>query len=440
VLVACLVVAPPAVRAMTIGATAKRIASDSADLDAVRAVLRARLGEDGRTEREVVRELAALGPDAVPELFALVNGRATRRLAKRPAAAAGWWCSPDRFAALARSALGRMPAQAVLAQLDATTFETDADRVAALRVLADLGSARGLATVFSIASGFDELALRSPTLQRPFEDALIAILRSDPESWSRLQGTLARQRPALLTVAARAVSEANRPEGVRTLASLLRHGGPPEEDLLARIADLAYRHAWRAAPVAEDVRAYLTHEHPKLRAAGARALARMGDTASLPELAELLGDDSPQVRGAASSALRELTGTALPMDAETWNAWLTAEGAWWVRERERLTDAITAEEPARVLAAVRELATRPALRHETGMLLTHALGSTEPVCLVATCSALAAIGYGKAVPALGMLLFESDEDVRRAAWNALRKLTEEDLPLDGLVWDGLIRG
>lgn len=446
----------PAVAVSSEGARPPR--RGGADLEDVRRTLTVRHAddrEDARSEHDIVLELVALGPDVIPELVALVNGRATRRLqSARNQPPTTWVVGPDRFADLARAALARLPRAEVLRQVQSAHIESDADRVAALSVLAELRSAHGLTSVFEIASGFDPLSLRSPTLRGAFEDALATLLVSDSDSWSRLRAPLERLRPDLLSIAANVVMQTRRPEGIAVLVRLLGRDLHLDEELLPTLAELAAQNAWRASPITEHVRAYLDHERSELRVAAVQALGRLAPTTRrtsggagrplntqlLHELIGMTDDPDALVARAAHEALRRCCRAQGPKDAAAWRDWLAAEEAWWIREQERLAAALTSEDPAGALAAVRELGTHPALAAEIAPLLTQALARDETACALAACAVARELGVARSVPALEPLLFDTDEAVQSAAWDALRELTGADLPRDGLAWSRRLHG
>ena len=119
---------------------------------------------------------------------------------------------------------------------------------------------------------------------------------------------------------------------------------------------------------------------------------------------------------------------------ERWVAWHEAEQRWFEEDAPDVLADLASEDDARVLAAVRELASHRLHRDELAEALAELLGHGTPSVRLCACSALQSLGSPLALPALVRALGDEDEAVARAAWSTLRRMTGLELPLDEALW------
>lgn len=406
------------------------------ELAAVRAVLRRSDGATAARDDVLVRRLVALGPGAAPALFSLASGLGIEALLTDDAPEA-WMCSPDRVGELALAALADLPAVPVRIQLrvECSAHPSLEVRVAALDVLGRQGSAEGLDLYFEIlAQGEAELdhrAMRTTACQ-----ALLTMLHRDGATANLLEKPLlSASIPAQLLVC-EALSDCNRGAAVRLITKLF--GRDAELDLAALdgLASLGSQFPWRVGDdVATRLRAVLGREDARLRAAAAQALGKIRDPQAAPMLIGLLADADGATRRAAQWALRETSGETRITAAAAWHRWLEAELAWWREEGQDRLAALDPADPTRIAEAVRALLDHPFGRDQSADALASALATFDPAAQLVACDALARLGSRRAVPALIELLFEPGEELRTAAWTALRTLTGEDLPAEPQLWE-----
>ncbi len=433
---ACLVLAVALFGAQ--GSASAARAPASTGTEAVRVVLTRRNDIDNRTEQDLVQDLFHQGPELVPTLFELVTGDGLEAFygsgdAPEPALL----CSPDRIGELALGALALHPPGAVVAHLKQreAAQPTREARLAAARVLGALRSATGLELLLSI-SGALESELDYSSVRSALQQALAAILVGDSHAFPALEDAVPKlSRPVLLLVAG-ALEETGRPEGASLLGSLLGKDTQLDLAVLGSLAELERRFPWRIhIDVRPQIRSRLANPDPELRRAAATALGKMRDTDSFPNLIARLDDKHAGVARAALWSVRELSGTELPRTSREWSDWLERELAWWNDAGERLRQDLVPDDPARFVAALRELTPRRFGRDDLALELGEKLPALPPDLQVLTCNALGRMGSMHCVPALVDLLFNSERPARLAAWEALQALTEERFPPEPRLWE-----
>ena len=350
----------------------------------VREVLRREYSNDERTREEVVRELVELGPSSVGTFFELYTGEAFDELfgGEEIVDLERWWCPPDKFGDLFLAALGELPARRVVAWLD-THVAADAeheDRLAALRVLAELESPEALGAVLRYGEEVGALALRYRSVQKPLEAALGRTLESDPDRVARdLEGRLADLDPELLATLATAIGRTGRPEYLRALDRMVEQDGEVGVRALEAVPELVSVAPWRFDDEPRElVRDRLNDSDWRFRRAAAFAAGRLEDTEAFGRLVLLLDENNEAVRSAAGWAVRELSGLRQDKSATGWLEWYRDEETWARERGPELQDALESGEPATVAAAVRELLLHPVFRDRSAAWLAEVLESAEP--------------------------------------------------------------
>jgi HEAT repeats len=415
-------------------------ASPSRDgLAAVRAVFQRTEGATRAPEEVLARRLVALGTPAAPVLFEVASGAGLEPLlGELPDES--WLCPPDRMPAVALAALGELPEAPVRELLRArcSAQPERETRVAALRVLAELGTAGGLTLYLELLGECGE-ELAHPSVRVPAVAGLRHLLVEDRQTLRRLEEPLAAARAPLALVLCEALAASPDGEAVRLLTQLF--GRSPELDLAAleALTALGERYPWSAgATVSTRLLAALRQEEPHLRAVAARGLGRLRDPAAVPALIECLG--VPSLARTAEWALREITAQPRLAGAEAWRAWSAAESAWWRGEGERALAQLSPGSGGSTAAALRTLLAHPAGRDRTARALAPVLGELAPELAVLACQALVQLQARVAVPDLIELLSSSDARVREAAGAALRQLTGAALPAEPRAWEEHVAG
>lgn len=414
-------------------------ARSSDRLEAVRAALVRRSDVERATEPELVARLTGLGPPVAPELFALVSGERIEELFSVPDGVPEpvFLCPPDRIGALALEALAELPPAPVIEHLrtrEAARPERGV-RVAEVRVLGALGSAQGLGLLLELAQAFEDELVSRP-VRDPLRESLVSILRSDPPAFGALEDRVPELGTEILHVVAEALEATGQAEGAELLEELLGRDPVLDRTALGALAGLESRYPWRLhLDVRAQVRPRLESHDPETRAVAAKALGQLRDDESLAALIACLGDEDLSVARVAHWALGEISGNSSCRGASEWNAWLEAELAWWKTEGARWREQLSAGDGTRMVEALRALEPHPFGRELLAEDLVALLPSLGPELQVLVTGTLARLGQRSVVPSLLDLLFQGDARVRRAAWEALRKLTGEELPLEPRLWE-----
>lgn len=384
-----------------------------------------RLRDEGPAARAAaLAELVALGPRAVPAIFALCAGRmpVDRVLDHRR----GEPLLDGDGRALLVDALRAWPDDEVGALVLAAAGSDAAPREqrTALVLVGEAGDARSLGVLLRLYATSDPNGLRAPEVQRAVRASVAALLRRLPDAARSLRGDLRATHDALLAPVAEA---------------LCRQGG---EDELAAAADLLGRDARldatvlrclgerdrRQAAIDDGTRAAiarpgLDHVEPDVRRQAAATLGRLHDAEAFERLVELLEDPDRGVRRAAYDALRAVAGTDPGDDPERWWRWWVAERAW-LAERVPLLARSARHGPAgEAVRAVGELSSRPLFRRELLPCLADAAGHDDPRVAAAACAGIGRLGAPEALPHLVELLDDPRAAVARAARESLAALT-----------------
>jgi hypothetical protein len=351
--------------------------------------------------------------------------------------AEAWMCPPDRVGTLALLALAELP-QVPLETCLRTSAAARPGRdayAAGLLVLGQSGAAAGLDLWFELVAALGpELELHSA--RATAQDALLAILAADVGAVRELEKLLAPAALPHKLLVCETLARTDRADAAALLARCAGLDPALDRVALASLAELAGRYPWKMPEgVTARLRASLERPDPALRALAARSIGTLRDSASCPALVARIGDPDRDVARAALWALRETCAQPDLTTREEWQAWLEAERAWWTGPGRTALEILQTGEPAELAGALRTLLPHPLGRDQVADALAARLPDLEPAARAAACGTLAQLGARRVVPALVELLFESDDTVRKAAWNALRTLTGEELPAEPRLWE-----
>ena len=419
--------------------TSAPLPKGTAGTEVVRELLSRRSEFDQRTDKDLVNELAQLGPDLAPTLLALVSGEALDEFFSTASEASGpdLICSPDRIGDLALGALAAMPPANVLACVRASEARTPTleMRLAHARALGALRNASGLELLFEIVTALEK-ELASPSVRAPVLQALAAVLSGDARSFHALEELQKKLPEEALVLCAEALEATARPEGAAILGRFLERGGALEILALNSLAELERRFPWRLhVDVRPQIRARLESPDPVLRRAAVIALAQIHDTDGFLLLIARLEDPEPKVSEAALWALQSMADTESPRTPAQWAEWLEEEQAWWSSEGERLRQELAGPDPARALTALRALSLRRFGKHDVADEVGDRLSEFSSELQRVACDTLAGLGSTHCVPALVEVLFDEDRAARISAWKALQVLTEEPFGPEPRVWE-----
>jgi len=416
-----------------LGSAAPRPADVTA-LDPVGSVLLESRGRPTAPE-ELSRRLARGGRSSLPTLFSvLARGEFPVRVGERGNSASK--LAPDERAAVL-SAFGLLPWPEVASFLEERRLagRGEAERGAALEILGLHGEPEDLPAMVSWCRARPPQARVPRACRQAFERALEALLRRHPTSARLLPATRREADVTLLPPIVAALGKQPSELALQTLAELLGGTGPADVLVLAEIGHVA-RVARFPAPVevCERVRPHLDSPEDALRREAALACGRLQDPEAIPRLIALLDDGDENVRARACEALAEIAGEELGSDPALWSNWhADLVEAWSLRAPELLGQARYGSPPV-ASRAILELTKLQPYRHELAQPLCGVLDRPEEELVSLACAALGHLGSKAAVRPLLARLNGASISVRRAAYQALRRITEEDHGEDPAAW------
>ncbi|MCZ6597745.1 MAG: HEAT repeat domain-containing protein [Planctomycetota bacterium] len=393
------------------------------------------LASDSTDPTGLDRDLAALGPGAIPRLFAVLEHG--RLLAE--------WIEggdesvpllPGHSTAVLR-ALALQPHDELIAHLEGVAAEGASRRrdETAMLVLGAAGTEHDYRLLVRLAQpGVDEGAVPMST-RDAFEEALDDILRRRPASVGALHASYRECPTALLAPMVRAIGRQDTAAAISVLSGMLG----PDDDLDPVIFNEIARLGARIPhPIDDSVRRSVRFhlnggDSPTVQAAIAAA-GGIEDWEALPDLELLLGSEDQNVRWGSAWALRKITDRDLGLDPAAWATWREAEMEWWVVEAPQRFAELASDDPVVASRAILEIAQRRLYRHELATSLAAGLDRTEPGLLIMICTALGQLGSPVVLPGLVNLLEHDDPGVQASAWQALTGITGENLPLESASW------
>lgn len=379
-------------------------------------------------EAERAREdLEHIGPEAAAEVF-------------------GLWAGLPEFglltAAERRLLLGALRAwpadRAVEVLVDALPDEPTLDqRLVVLRLLAEVGGHTTVAAVESVCVGIPAEQEVLSQLSEVVEAALVSALRRDPRTFDDLRSRIERDvLPTRLgQQMARALGSVGLGRGLGVLERMLGQSLQLDLAVIDAIGKLSPFDEPRAVfEAARTLRPFLPSIQPEVRRQAALALGDLQDGESVPELLGLLEDSDRRVRRGASLALARISGLDGSEDPVVWKRWYEEELDWLESELDPLVGELAADEPARVVTALRILSMHPMHRAVVSPEIRPLLGHEETLIAVAACSALAKLGDAASFQALLDVLEDERDVVREAGLHALATLTGAKPGTDPEAW------
>lgn len=361
-----------------------------------------------QARESAARALAALGPAALGELFALIGPQAEGPRDETLALAIGDLRGPallELFGGFTRAAL---PAERL---------------PAALLVLREAGCARDLARCLELA---DE---GRGALQAELAAALGGICARDPAACGQALALARGCSEPGAEALARGLAEARSTSAARALVQLAvdRPGLAPvsfscllaEADALPRPADADLLSALRELLGRE--------EHPAAQEL-LLLTGRLGDDEAVPQLIESLSSAQPALRADALWSLRRITGLGLGADAQAWKQWFGEETQWWKERSGAVLALLRGEDAGAQRRALGELGGRFWHRQQIAAELGEYLGRCSAEGARMACGILARLDCPAAIPLLQARLCDPDPGVQQSARAALASLTGKKIP------------
>ncbi len=388
------------------------------------------------TVSAVSASIVRLGAGSIPEVVAILVGESVE-----PSELAD---VHPRAIELRReiliASLRGFPANQVVDHLRAKCASSDAldARIVAIQVLGEIGGARALEAVLSIASSIEPIHWMRTYVQMPIEESLAQILSRDPRLTKSMADRAAKLDPHLCPIAVRATVRAGSPVAVSWLVPLFGRGAELDLAIVEAIVHFAEQsYVEMSASEVAKVRSLLDNRDARVQRAAVTALGTLGDMDSISRFVAFLGSQDPLVARAAHWSLKRLTGQSFEADRGAWGEYLTAEQTWHDENWAGITDALNSEDLGVVADAVASLTQHPVYKNRAALELRPLLSTDDLTRVRLAAGALGSIGARAAVPWLVDCLRHSDETVRSNAWQSLRALTGKKLPPDPESWTEL---
>jgi hypothetical protein len=365
---------------------------------------------DEHADRELAAaELRALGAPAVPAVFdAFVGARGARMLALQ-----------DAIQAAPNGALNA----AITAAITAAPPPGPHERLqrAALKAMELAGTSRDfdLCLLAAKVLGEETFAPRTSELSR----ALDAIFARDPDLLGIVRRSWLSIEKRLRTPVARSVGNLGGDGAIEFLADLLARDDANAGMLLSQLGRASRGISRETADyVASIARRYIDSDTQGIVKEAAVLAGRLRDDSAVPDLIELLGEESQGIVGNVHWALKEITGLSLPADEKAWASWHARETAWWSHESASVFRDLSSREPSTAAAAVREVACHRLGRHLLALELAGALSHRAPAVRIEAADGLRRLGSNAALPALLAVLEDANEGVSASVRAAIVEL------------------
>ena len=415
----------------------------------LREILRHRGVTEDRSAEDLLFQLVALGPDAIPSYFDLVTGRGIDDfLGDDPFVKSDWVLAPDELSLFARQALERMPAQAVLDHL-LRAVRGDSElgiRLAAVRIVGELGQVEGLDLVWRTVEGLDELTLASVSIRAELSDALARILRQDNDAWRAIRDFFTTAEPDVRPILLSGLRSAGGPRAFEVIEDVLREESGTERAMVETLVALEVRYPWalsgRSAPFIEALADSSDKDEREL---AVHLSLEIADPAAVERVIEQLEDRELLVRLAAHRTLESIASMRLESDIDLWLDWFEEQSSSWdatSREFETALDASQAgaSQAGTLARAARRFGRFAVHRHDAARLLAETLLEQPTTCWPASCRVLGRLGSNAALPGLLDAMEFGEEELQECAWEALQVISRTEKPQDIDLWRSFVEG
>ena len=381
-------------------------------------------------------ELAAEGVGIVPVVLAVrIDGHASVQL--ETGATSRWRLSPPELETLERalSGLGWSDLRGGLAELIEAS-PSEPMRAEVLDVVAEHAPAADLLLIAEWS--VDDPAARVPRARvATFETSLARFLERHRNALDDLPRLADDVHLSLVPSLVERAAAEHTTDGLVLLSRFL--GRVPDADplVLTELRRLALHLRFRGIPdeARGAVRGLLDDPDPARLALAIDTAAALEDREAVPTLIEHLQHESANVRGRALEALRTITFERDLALHEDWEFWYANTERWWRDEApERMSQVVDAK-PAFAARAAKEISQRRLYREEFLDCLTKGSRRPETDIAVLCCATLGHIGVNEAAEPLKEALRDKRLEVRKAAYQALRRMTGENHGEDPEMWD-----
>ncbi len=412
----------------------------AADRNGALAEIRRVLGaeaEGSHDPREVSRELAALGADAIPPLIQIYLGAEVPGVTDLSSEALR--IAPDKLVNVSFEALVSMAPSSVIRTLQAmvTAQSPVPVRLAALDVLGGLATSKALPLTLGIMESFEGPQLASRGVRTSVRITLVRLLSFDQGTVLGLREVQSELSVPSQAIVIEALREARNEDGLDLLLRMFTSEPKLRLEAVAAIEELYAERPWRFRLDPRDTLRQVLAETKdvELQRRIAVALAKFHDTSIAQPMTRWLESPDERSRSTAVWALEQLAGMSAPRGAAEWRGWLHVESRWWAKEGAALLADAQSEDPARIVPALRELAKHHFHIDRIAPGLESMLSGPETEIAVLAATTLGNLRSTASVPTLLETMYSGSAQLKHAAWSALRKITGQDLPQDLDAWD-----
>ena len=318
--------------------------------------------------------------------------------------------------------------EGVMRALDARLAKSiaPATRTMAIEVYGVFGDADDLSTIVALAGAASDDALDERTDQL-LQQTLTTVLTTDARSFDRLRAVLKGKSRDVLIAVVFAVGAARNERGLPFLAEIMTWRDDLAVEALSQVRLIGRSSSPEVdAELSQLARVCLDPRAVTRCRAAIMALGVLEDQGAVPQLIELLEQDSGGIRDDVLWSLRRISGQQFPASRAAWTDWHEAEENWYEERWSRRVADLGSDDETEFTSAVQELAQHRLYRHEIAHALCPALERDKPEFRQLVCAALADLGSTVAVTALTAVLDDDDEQVVESARAALLKITGRD--------------
>lgn len=398
--------------------------------------------ESRPVREEVVQQIIKLGPNVVPIVLQILIGKLeappnTPNLPKYQRTALESASAVEYREQVLFAVLAAMPADSVLESIALAAVENiDAgSELVALRALASVRDLRAVDLWLKIAGEAKTERFATEKARRLASAALANLLHGTQGSYRRVNRILANQPRHVGALLAQAVESTADLQSIGILIRLLGRCDYPDGEIVRAIAKLA-RSPY--LPVREDdferLRAFLDDANARMRADTAVALGGLCDPGACPKLLEMLADSELMIRASARSALERMSRVRLGDSAEDWKSWYESEREWQATRLTEMVPWLSSADDLRMSLARDEIARHPLFRHELASEIAPLSADKRAEVAVSACQMLGSLDSLVGVAYLVQALDGRPAGVHRAAWTALKSVSNRVLPPISASW------
>ena len=307
-------------------------------------------------------------------------------------------------------------------------------RTAALRIAGEVAPPTDLALLAEFSAPDPGERVVDRALRAHFVSAFGRAIDREPASLEATDELFEAVHPSHLAGIVQALRERPSPASLEALADVL--GIVEEADpMLLRAVDSTARELRQpfASRVRGAVRKYIEWDSPSL-AQAVVTVGNLGDAESAGRLVELLGHSNAPVRDHALRSLRQLSGESLGPIPDDWIAWYRRTRSWKANDAAGELHVAATGSKEHASRALLSIAEHRLYRHEHTTAVARALQHGDRDVVITACAVLGHLGSPLAADPLLQRLADGDDEVRRAAYLALRRLTGEDHGEDPGSW------